>query len=85
MYFENDCFQLKTLLDRYEPAPDERPISREMIDTIVRVAENTVDEVTNSEGREVRKSTGYYRPFLTAKLEQYFLVWVCNRFPEYQQ
>jgi hypothetical protein len=25
-----------------------------MIDTIVRVAENTVDEVTNAEGREVR-------------------------------
>ena len=63
VYFENDCFQLKTLLDRYEPAPDERPISREMIDTIVRVAENTVDEVTNSEGREVRKSTGYIALF----------------------
>ena len=73
VYFENDCFQLKTLLDRYEPAPDERPISREMIDTIVRVAENTVDEVTNSEGREVRKSTGY-RPFLKAKLEYFLLV-----------
>jgi afadin len=27
--------------------------SRDMIETIVRVAENTVDEVTNSEGREV--------------------------------
>ena len=49
-----NSLQLKTLLDRYEPAPDEKPISREMIDTIVRVAENTVDEVTSSEGREVR-------------------------------
>ena len=52
--FKLNSVQLKTLLDRYEPAPDENPISKDMIDTIVRVAENTVDEVTNSEGREVR-------------------------------
>ena len=52
--FKLNSVQLKNLLDRYEPAPDENPISKEMIDTIVRVAENTVDEVTNSEGREVR-------------------------------
>ena len=52
--FKLNSVQLKNLLDRYEPAPDENPISKEMVDTIVRVAENTVDEVTNSEGREVR-------------------------------
>lgn len=52
--FKLNSLQLKTLLNRYEPAPDEKPISREMIDTIVRVAENTVDEVTNQEGREIR-------------------------------
>ena len=52
--FKLNSVQLKNLLDRYEPAPDENPISKDMIDTIVRVAENTVDEVTNSEGREVR-------------------------------
>ena len=39
---------------RYESSADEKPISKEMIETIVRVAENTVDEVTNAEGREVR-------------------------------
>lgn len=51
--FKLNSLQLRTLLNRYEPSPDENPISREMIETIVRVAENTVDEVTNSEGREV--------------------------------
>jgi afadin len=52
--FKLNSVQLRTLLDLYEPSPDERPISREMIDTIVRVAENTVDEVTLQENREVR-------------------------------
>ena len=42
------------MLRRYEPASDEVAISSEMVDTIVRVAENTVDEMTSSEGREVR-------------------------------
>ncbi|XP_040583955.1 afadin [Lepeophtheirus salmonis] len=52
--FKLNSLQLRTLLKRYEPGPDESPISIDMIDTIVRVAENTVDELTNSEGREVR-------------------------------
>ena len=58
--------QLRTLLNKYEPSPDEKPISREMIDTIVRVAENTVDEVTNAEGREVTLEEDYVLmlPFL---------------------
>ena len=52
--FSKKLNKLFAVFCRYEPAPDERPISREMIDTIVRVPENTVDEVTSSEGREVR-------------------------------
>ena len=58
--------QLRTLLNKYEPSHDEKPISREMIDTIVRVAENTVDEVTNAEGREVTLEEDYVLmlPFL---------------------
>ena len=52
--FKLNSLQLKTLLNKYEYAPEEKPISHEMIETIVRVAENTVDEVTNAEGREVR-------------------------------
>ena len=34
-----------------------------MIDTIVRVAENTVDEVTNAEGREVTLEEDYVLMF----------------------
>ena len=52
--FKLNSLQLKTLLHHYEPDPNESPISNDMIETIVRVAENTVDEMTNSEGREVR-------------------------------
>ena len=64
--FKLNSLQLRTLLNKYETTPDEKPISREMIDTIVRVAENTVDEVTSSEGREVRLEEDYVLmlPFL---------------------
>ena len=64
--FKLNSLQLKTLLDRYEPDANETPISKDMIDTIVRVAENTVDEMTNSEGREVRLEEDYVLqlPFL---------------------
>ncbi len=51
--FKLNSVQLRTLLRRYAPEPDETPISPDMVDTIVRVAENTVDEMASSEGREV--------------------------------
>lgn len=64
--FKLNSLQLKTLLNKYEAAPDEKPISKEMIDTIVRVAENTVDEAANADGREVRLEEDYVLqlPFL---------------------
>ncbi len=64
--FKLNSVQLRTLLHRYEPEPGETPISSDMIDTIVRVAENTVDEMTSSEGREVRLEEDYVLqlPFL---------------------
>ena len=52
--FKLNSLQLKELLSRYTPAENEAPISGELIDTIVRVAENTVDELTRGEGRQVR-------------------------------
>jgi len=52
--FKLNSLQLKTLLNKYEASADETPISPDMVDTIVRVAENTVDEMAASEGREVR-------------------------------
>ena len=48
------CSLYVQLLNKYEPDANETPISEAMVETIVRVAENTVDELTASEGREVR-------------------------------
>ncbi len=64
--FKLNSVQLRTLLHKYEPEPDETPISADLIDTIVRVAENTVDEMASSEGREVRLEEDYVLqlPFL---------------------
>jgi len=52
--FKLNSLQLESLLSRYQPADDEAPINKELIDTIVRVAQNTVDELTRGEGRQVR-------------------------------
>merc|ERR1719193_1002339 len=52
--FKLNSLQLRFLLTHYQPAEAEAPISTELIDTIVRVAENTVDELTRAEGRQVR-------------------------------
>jgi len=51
--FKLNSLQLARLLSAYQPAESEAPISNQLIDTIVRVAENTVDELTRAEGREV--------------------------------
>jgi afadin len=52
--FKLNSLQLRSLLSRYQPAQDEQPIDNDLIETIVRVAENTVDELTRGEGRQVR-------------------------------
>jgi len=52
--FKLNSLQLESLLSRYQPADHEAPINNELIDTIVRVAQNTVDELTKGEGRQVR-------------------------------
>ena len=52
--FKLNSLQLETLLSRYQPAEHEAPISGELIQTIVRVARNTVDQLTEKEGRQVR-------------------------------
>ena len=64
--FKLNSLQLNKLLRHYEPDPNEKPISTDMIDTIVRVAENTVDDLIKSEGREVRLEEDYVLqlPFL---------------------
>jgi len=52
--FKLNSLQLESLLSRYQPADHEAPINNELIETIVRVAQNTVDELTRGEGRQVR-------------------------------
>merc|ERR1719397_1197708 len=52
--FKLNSLQLESLLSRYQPADHEAPIEKELIDTIVRVAQNTVDTLTRKEGRQVR-------------------------------
>jgi len=64
--FKLNSLQLECLLSRYTPAENEAPINRELIETIVRVAQNTVDELTRAENRAVRLEEDYVLqlPFL---------------------
>ena len=72
--FKLNSVQLKTLLRKYEPGPQEAPISAEMIETIVRVAENTVDEMTNSEGKEVGQLKHWKHLQITRISTDYYVV-----------
>ena len=64
--FKLNSLQLESLLSRYQPAEHEEPISQELIQTIVRVAHNTVDELTRREQRQVRMEEDFVLqlPFL---------------------
>ncbi len=46
--------QLRALLQNYIPGPGEPHIPQDLINNVVAVAENTADELTRSDGREVR-------------------------------
>ena len=52
--FKLNSLQLESLLSRYQPAEHETPINDHLIMTIVKVAQNTVDELTRREQRQVR-------------------------------
>ncbi|XP_050542349.1 afadin isoform X7 [Daktulosphaira vitifoliae] len=52
--FKLNSLQLKALLVRYQPAHDEPRLPHELIDNVVRVAENLADELARSDGREIR-------------------------------
>ncbi|XP_026807778.1 afadin isoform X1 [Rhopalosiphum maidis] len=52
--FKLNSLQLKALLVKYQPAPDEPRLPHELIDNVVRVAENLADELARSDGREIR-------------------------------
>ncbi|XP_069688876.1 afadin isoform X3 [Periplaneta americana] len=52
--FKLNSLQLRALLSKYQPAPDEPRIPHELIENVVRVAENVADELARADGREVR-------------------------------
>ncbi|XP_055943711.1 afadin-like isoform X2 [Argiope bruennichi] len=64
--FKLNSLQLQTLLERYQPAEDEPHIPRELIESVVKVAENTADEQARSEGREIKleEDSDLQLPFL---------------------
>ncbi|KAJ9573633.1 hypothetical protein L9F63_008974, partial [Diploptera punctata] len=52
--FKLNSLQLRALLSKYQPAPDEPRIQAELIENVVRMAENVADELARSDGREIR-------------------------------
>ncbi|XP_022253021.1 afadin-like isoform X2 [Limulus polyphemus] len=52
--FKLNSLQLRTLLEKYQPGPDETRIPQELIESVVKVAENTADELVRSDGQEVK-------------------------------
>nr|XP_022293041.1 afadin-like isoform X4 [Crassostrea virginica] len=51
--FKLNSLQLRELLQRYIPEPDEPPVPRQLIEDVVKIAENMADEQIKSDGREV--------------------------------
>jgi len=52
--FKLNSLQLRALLQNYKPARDEPPISMELIERAVVVAQNTADAIARREGSEVK-------------------------------
>ncbi|XP_023710210.1 uncharacterized protein LOC111865986 isoform X4 [Cryptotermes secundus] len=52
--FKLNSLQLRALLSKYQPTSDEPRLPHELIENVVRVAENVADELARSDGREVR-------------------------------
>ncbi|KAK0064396.1 afadin [Biomphalaria pfeifferi] len=64
--FKLNSLQLHALLTRYIPEPNEPPVSASFIDRVVSIAENMADELTRTDGREVRleEDNDLHLPFL---------------------
>lgn len=58
--------QLRALLTRYLPEPGQPPVSDTFIERVVSIAENMADELTRTDGREVRleEDPDLHLPFL---------------------
>ncbi|KAH9504709.1 hypothetical protein Btru_062619, partial [Bulinus truncatus] len=64
--FKLNSLQLQALLTRYIPEPNEPPVSGAFIDRVVAIAENMADELTRTDGREVKleEDNDLHLPFL---------------------
>ncbi|CAH0775210.1 unnamed protein product [Bemisia tabaci] len=52
--FKLNSLQLRALFQKYQPTPYEGRLPHDLIDNVVRVAENLADELARSDGREVK-------------------------------
>ncbi|GFR97600.1 afadin [Elysia marginata] len=64
--FKLNSMQLRALLTRYIPEPDEPGVSSAFVERVVSIAENMADELTRTDGREVRleEDNDLHLPFL---------------------
>ena len=64
--YKLNSLQLRQLLEFYQPERDEPPISQDLIEKAVNIAENTADSVARSEGEEVllEEEPDLHLPFL---------------------
>lgn len=52
--FKLNSLQLRAIFDQYQPAMNEMPIPRELIESVIKVTESTSDELARNDGREIR-------------------------------
>lgn len=64
--FKLNSMQLRALLTRYIPEPNEPGVSSAFVERVVSIAENMADELTRTDGREVRleEDNDLHLPFL---------------------
>jgi afadin len=64
--FKLNSLQLRSLLTHYIPEPGEPAVSIAFVERVVSIAENMADELTRTDGREVRleEDSDLHLPFL---------------------
>lgn len=53
-FFKLNSLQMRNILERFVPGPNEQPIPSEMIENVVKFVEVNADEVARNEGREIK-------------------------------
>lgn len=53
-FFKLNSLQLRALFERYQPMPDEMPFGAEQIESVIKMARSTTDELILKDGREIR-------------------------------